>query len=109
MPLYQTAGDREKLACRSPNLTQSDFFLRGYIPEMPLVQLDIDDSAFRITASIERTGRNMSGEVQDELDPRLYSCQVTNAAHIMFRVCKTFRVWHSTGTKYNCIALITLV
>jgi hypothetical protein len=79
-----------------------------FVPPLPL---DIDEFKLRITAAIKIIHKNMLERVQDELDYRVDICRVMNGAYIeLFRVCKTFRVCHSNGTSYNCIAVIlTLV
>jgi hypothetical protein len=80
-----------------------------FVPPLPL---DIDELKLRITAAIETIDRNMLERVWDELDYRMDIYRVTNGAHTLsiFRVCKTFRVCHSNGNSYNCIAVtLTLV
>jgi hypothetical protein len=78
---------------------------------VPLLQLDIDELNLRIAAAIETIDRNIVERAWDELDHTLDICRVTNGAHIEhLKICKTFRVCHSHGTSYNCIAVIlTLV
>jgi hypothetical protein len=81
------AADEERMKWppRSPDLTQCDFFLLGYVKEqvfVPLLPLNIDELKLRITASIETIDRTMLERIWDELDYRLDICRVTNAAHI---------------------------
>jgi hypothetical protein len=84
-----------------------DSFLWGYVNEqvfVPLLPLDIDELKLKITAAIERVDRYML-EMSWIRDWTLIESRMERTLNT-FRACQVFRVCHSSGTSYSCIAVM---
>ena len=70
---------------RSPDATQCDFFLCGYVKDqvyVPLLPACIPELKVRIRTAIETITADMLQTVWNELDYRVDVCRVTKGAHI---------------------------
>jgi hypothetical protein len=68
--------------------------------------LDIDELKLTLTAAIETTGRNMLEYGMRWITDWTFVGSRMELTLSIFGVRKTFRVCHSNGTSYNCIAVI---
>ena len=69
----------------SPDLTQRDFFLWGFVKRLVFalpIPSDVDELKAQITEAVATIDNAMLGRVWQELDYRLDVCRVTNGAHI---------------------------
>ena len=69
----------------SPDLAPCDFFLWGYVKALvlcPPLPANVNKLKQRITIAMETVTQGMLHFVWEELDHRLYACQLTGSAHI---------------------------
>ena len=69
---------------RSPDATQCDFFLWGYVKDQVYAPLtaSIPELKVRIRTATETITADMLQTVWNELDYRVDVCRITNGAHI---------------------------